>query len=142
MIKRSERLTVKPSGWFGIIVLFTVVTMLTVYLVPSDSPLFVFRYVFSFVFVMVLPGYCLVTILFTKENKLDWVEKAVLSVALSFGVTGIMGLFLGLSPIGLTFTPITVSISVVTLALAAVAFVRKRMETRKLPAQTTEQMSP
>ena len=132
----------KPSGWFGIIVLFTVVTMLTVYLVPSDSPLFVFRYVFSFVFVMVLPGYCLVTILFTKENRLDGVEKAVLSVALSFGVTGIMGLFLGLSPIGLTFTPITVSISVVTLVLAAVAFVRKRMETRKLPAQTTEQMSP
>jgi len=133
---------VKPSGWFGIIVLFTVVTMLTVYLVPSDSPLFVFRYVFSFVFVMVLPGYCLVTILFTKENRLDWVEKAVLSVALSFGVTGIMGLFLGLSPIGLTFTPITVSLSTLTLVLAVIAFVRKRMETRKLPAQTTEQMSP
>jgi len=142
MIKRSERLTVKPSGWFGIIVLFTVVTMLTVYLVPSDSPLFVFRYVFSFVFVMVLPGYCLVTILFTKENRLDGVEKAVLSVALSFGVTGIMGLFLGLSPIGLTFTPITVSLSTLTLVLAVIAFVRKRMETRKLPAQTTEQMSP
>ena len=141
MIKRSERLTVKPSGWFGIIVLFTVVTMLTVYLVPSDSPLFVFRYVFSFVFVMVLPGYCLVTILFTRENKLDWVEKAVLSVALSFGVTGIMGLFLGLSPIGLTFTPITVSISVITLVLAAVAFVRKSMELRKPQVQASAQTS-
>jgi len=134
-------LTVKPARWFGIIVLFTVVTMLTVYFVPSDSPFFIFRYVFSFVFVMVLPGYCLVTILFTKENKLDWVEKAVLSVALSFGVTGIMGLFLGLSPIGLTFTPITVSLSTLTLVLAVIAFVRKSRETRKLPAQTMEQMS-
>ena len=134
-------LTVKPARWFGIIVLFTVVTMLTVYFVPSDSPFFIFRYVFSFVFVMILPGYCLVTILFTKENKLDWVEKAVLSVALSFGVTGIMGLFLGLSPIGLTFTPITVSISVVTLVLAAVAFVRKSMEARKPQAQASAQTS-
>jgi len=132
---------VKPARWFGIIVLFTVVTMLTVYFVPSDSPFFIFRYVFSFVFVMILPGYCLVTILFTKENKLDWVEKAVLSVALSFGVTGIMGLFLGLSPIGLTFTPITVSLSTLTLVLAVIAFVRKSRETQKLQAQTMEQMS-
>ena len=131
----------KPARWFGIIVLFTVVTMLTVYFVPSVSPFFIFRYVFSFVFVMILPGYCLVTILFTKENKLDWVEKAVLSVALSFGVTGIMGLFLGLSPIGLTFTPITVSLSTLTLVLAVIAFVRKSRETQKLQAQTMEQMS-
>ena len=131
----------KPVHWFGIVALFTVVTMLTVYFVPSDSPFFIFRYVFGFVFVMILPGYCLVTILFTKENKLDWVEKAVLSVALSFGVTGIMGLFLGLSPIGLTFTPITVSISVVTLVLAAVAFVRKSMELRKPQVQASAQTS-
>ncbi len=102
----------KPAGWFGIIVLFTVVTMLTVYFVPGDSPFFIFRYVFSFVFIMILPGYCLVTFVH-GGNKLDLVEKAVLSVALSFGVTGIVGLFLGLSPIGLLFTPIRVSISAI-----------------------------
>ena len=119
-------LIVKPVRWFGIVVLFTVLTMLIVYFVPSDSPFLIFRYVFGFIFVAILPGYCLVNILFTKENRLDLVEEAVLSVALSFGIAGIAGLFLGLSPIGINFTSITVSLSAIVLVLTAVAFIRKR----------------
>jgi uncharacterized membrane protein len=117
---------VKPNRWFGIIVLFTVLTTLTAYFVPSDSPFFIFRYVFGFIFVAILPGYCLVSVLFSKENKLDLIEEAVLSVALSFGIAGLMGLFLGLSPIGINFTSITVSLSAIVLILAVVAFIRKR----------------
>jgi uncharacterized membrane protein len=117
---------VKPVRWFGIVVLFTVLTMLIVYFVPSDSPFLIFRYVFGFIFVAILPGYCLVNILFTKENRLDLVEEAVLSVALSFGIAGLAGLFLGLSPIGINFTSITVSLSAIVLVLTAVAFIRKR----------------
>ncbi len=116
----------KPARWFGIIVLFTVVTMLTVYFVPSVSPFFIFRYVFSFVFIMILPGYCLVSVLFPAGNKLDLVEKAVLSVALSFSLVGLAGLFLGLSSIGMNFTSIRVSLYAIVLVLAAVAFIRKR----------------
>jgi uncharacterized membrane protein len=117
---------VKPNRWFGIIVLFTVLTMSIAYVVPGDSPLFILRYVFGFIFVAILPGYCLVSVLFAKENKLDLIEEAVLSVALSFGIAGLTGLFLGLSPIGINFTSITVSLSVIVLILAVVAFIRKR----------------
>lgn len=117
---------VKSGQWFGIIVLFTVLTMLIVYVVPADSPLVVVRYVLGFVFVVSLPGYCLVNVLFLKGNKLDLVEEVVLSVALSFGLTGIVGLFLGLSPIGANFTSITISLSAIVLVLTAVAFLRKR----------------
>jgi uncharacterized membrane protein len=100
--------------------------MLIVYLVPVESPLVVFRYVFGFVFVTFLPGYCLVSVLFLKENKLDLIEETVLSVALSFGLGGLAGLFLGLSPIGINFASITVSLSAIVLVLAVVAFMRKR----------------
>ena len=97
----------KPLRWLEIVVVFTVLTLLATYLIPSgsltDSPLVVLRYVFSFVFIVFLPGYCLVDILFLGKNRLDLVEKLVLSVALSFGLTGLIGLFLGLSPIGLNF---------------------------------------
>jgi uncharacterized membrane protein len=117
---------VKPNRWFGIIVLFTVLTMSIAYVVPGDSPLFILRYVFGFIFVAILPGYCLVSVLFAKENKLDLIEEAVLSVALSFGIAGLTGLFLGLSPIGINFTSITVSLSVIVMILAVVAFIRKR----------------
>jgi uncharacterized membrane protein len=130
---------VKPFKWFGIIVLFTVITMAATYLIPSDSPVVVIRYVIGVFFVALLPGYCLVNILFLKRNKLDLVEELVLSLALSFGLAGLVGLFLGLSPIGINFTSITISLSTLVLVLAAVAFVRKTMESRKPQEQSTNQ---
>ena len=100
--------------------------MLFVYVIPGDSPVVVVTYVFGFVFVAFVPGYCLVNILFaTRENKLGFLEEAILSVALSFSLVGLMGLFLGLSPIGMTFTSIRVSVSGIVLVLASIAFVRK-----------------
>jgi len=132
---------VKPALWLEIIVLYTVLTMVTVYFVSGDSPLFVIRYVLGFVFVAFLPGYCLVNILFIGVNRIDTVENVVLSVALSFGITGLAGLFLGLSPIGINFTSITVSLSAIVLGLAAVAFVRKSREPKAIQPQTVEQGS-
>ena len=100
--------------------------MLFVYVIPGDSPVAVVTYVFGFVFVAFVPGYCLVNVLFaTKENKLGFLEEAVLSVALSFSIIGLMGLFLGLSPIGMDFTSIRISVSGIVLVLASIAFVRK-----------------
>jgi uncharacterized membrane protein len=130
---------VKPTSWFGIIVLYTVVTLLFVYFIPNDSPLSVLNYVFGFVFVAVVPGYCLVSLLF-REGKLDIVEKSVLSVALSFSIAGLSGLFLGLSPIGMTTASLTVSLSSITVILAFLAFVRKR-KLREPQPQSTEKVS-
>jgi uncharacterized membrane protein len=116
---------VKPARWLEIILLYTVLTMVIVYFVSGDSPLFILRYVMGFVFVVFLPGYCLVNILFVGVNRIDPVENVTLSVALSFGLIGLAGLFLGLSPIAISFTSITVSLSAIVLGLAVVAFVRK-----------------
>jgi uncharacterized membrane protein len=132
---------VKPARWLKIVVLYALLTMVIVYFVPGDSPLFAVRYVLGFVFVAFLPGYCLVNILFIGANRIDPVEMAVLSVALSFGITGLVGLFLGLSPISINFTSITVSLSAIVLALAVVAFVRKSREPKVTQAQTVEQGS-
>jgi len=118
----------QSTRWFGIILAFTALTMLCTYVIPVDSPLVYLRYVLSIAFVFLVPGYCLVNILFRRTNKLDVIEKSVLSVALSFGLAGLAGLFLGLSPIGLTFTSITASFSVIVLALVVVAFLLKRRD--------------
>jgi uncharacterized membrane protein len=101
------------------------------YLTPSPgefSGFLIPRYIFSFIFVSFLPGYCLVNVLFTGKNKIDLIETLVLSVALSFGLAGLIGLFLGLSPIGIGLDQIAVSLSVLVLVLATIAFVRKRRE--------------
>jgi len=127
---------VKPTIWLGIIVLYTVLTLLFAYFIPNNSPFSILTYVFGFIFVAVVPGYCLVSVLF-QEGKLDLVEKAVLSVALSFSIAGVSGLFLGLSPIGITTPSIIISLSSIVVVLAFFAFLRKR----KFQVQSAEQVS-
>jgi uncharacterized membrane protein len=96
------------------------------------------RYFFGFAFVAFLPGYCLVNLLFLGKNRLDFVEEIVLSVALSFGLDGLVGLFLGLSPIGIDFAPITVTLSILVLIFATGAFLRKRKELPVLQVQSPQ----
>jgi uncharacterized membrane protein len=133
-------LVVKPDRWLEIIVLFTLLTISVVYAIPGDSGLFPLRYLLGFVFVVFLPGYCLVNILFVGSNSIDPVETAVLSVALSFGITGLVGLFFGLSPIGISFASTTLSLTAITFALALVAFVRRRKAPEAAQAPPAEQV--
>ena len=79
--------------------------------------------------------------MFLGKNRVDFVEQLVLSVSLSFGLTGLVGLFLGLSPIGINFISITVSLSVLVLVLAVIAFVRKSRGLSGLNVQVPEQVS-
>lgn len=131
---------VKPDRWFEIIVLFTLLTIAVVYAIPGDSPLFALRYLLGFTFVVFLPGYCLVNILFVGADRIDAVETAVLSVALSFGIVGLVGLFLGLSPIGIGFTSVVLSLTAITLVLGVIAFVRKRKAPEAVQASPAEQV--
>ena len=110
--------------------------MLFAYVIPADSPVAIVTYIFGFVFVAFVPGYCLVNLLFaTKENRLGFLEVIVLSVLLSFSLVGLVGLFLGLSPIGINFTSIRLSLSGVVLVLASLAFFRKWRVTRASSAK-------
>jgi len=133
---------VRPIRWFGIVFLFTCIAILFALFVPSTSALFGIRYFFGFVYVAVLPGYCLVNLLFVKENRLDLAEEAVLSVALSFGIAGLTGLFLGLSPIGIDSKSVIVTLSAVVLVLGFLAFLRKRkLELRESQMQSSNSIS-
>jgi uncharacterized membrane protein len=104
-------------------------TLLVVYFVPADSVFFILRYVISFIFLAIVPGYCLVTLLFSKKNQLELVEKTVLSVALSFGIAGLVGLILGLS------------LTVIVLVLAVAAFVIRSRELRELQVKNEPSLS-
>ncbi len=114
-----------------------------VYLIPNNSQItfIVPRYFFAFVFVAFLPGYCLVNMLFLGKNRLDFVEEIVLSVALSFGLDGFVGLFLGLSPIKISLNSITFSLIPLVLVFAVGAFIRKRKESPVLQVQSPQQVS-
>ena len=133
-----------PNNWLASIILYTLLTLICVYFIPNDSGLIFFKYFFGFTFVAIIPGYCLINFLF-QEGKLDFAEKAVLSVALSFSIAGISGLFLGLSSIGINITSITESLSLIVIILAALAYMRKtkilRLPSRKIPFENPAQIN-
>lgn len=114
----------KPTLWFGLIILYLVLTITGVYLIPSNSIFSWVTYFLGFTFVAFMPGYCLINVLF-KEGKLDVIERVVLSIALSFSLVGVSGLFLGLSPIGISTNAIIITLSSLVIILAIVALIRK-----------------
>jgi uncharacterized membrane protein len=128
----------KPLCWLEIIILLTGLTIIATCLIPPESILGYLRSALVIVFVCFVPGNCLVNILFRNRDKIDLIEKVVLSVALSFGITGIIGLFLGLTPIGLNFTSITISLSSITLILSITAFSLKNKDTKQQQASNNE----
>ncbi len=128
----------KPTIWFGIILGYTVLTLLCVFAIPADSTFWAVRIALGYIFVAFVPGYCLINFLFA-EGRLDFAEILVLSVALSFSIAGISGLFLGLSPIGINVTSVVETLGPLTIFLAVLALLRKlgliKLPTRKRRAQ-------
>ena len=132
------------NKWLVIVVAYTVLTLICVYFIPSNSTFSILRIVLAFLFLAFVPGYCLVNFLF-EEGQLDSAEKLVLSVALSFSIAGISGLFLGLSPIGITVDSITPTVSGIVIILAVLAYLRKtgllKFKLRRFRAQHPIQLT-
>ena len=112
-------------------------TLLVVYALPDDFPL-VFRWVLGSVFVLFIPGYVAVEALFPKGRELDGIERLALSVGLSLALVPLVGLLLNYTPWGIRLDPIMISLTILTVGLAIVAFARRfrlsveRFELREL----------
>ena len=124
--KFSNVLVSRKNAWFWTIISLALLTFVSILLIPeTGTPLSYLRYVFSFVFVVFLPGYCLTEALFPKKQALDEIERVTFSVGLSFAVTAIVGLFLSFTPFGLTLTTTLLTLGFIVIALALVALKRK-----------------
>lgn len=122
----KSSLVSRMNAWFWITLTLTALTFASVLLVPADAvPLSYLRYLFGFIFVIFLPGYCLTETLFPKKDALDIIERVTLSVGLSFAVTALVGLLLSFTPIGLTLPTALSALGLLVIALALVAFSRK-----------------
>jgi uncharacterized membrane protein len=75
--------------------------------------------------VLFLPGYALIAALFSRKNDLDGIERIALSFGLSIAVVPLIGLGLNFTPFGIRLVPILISISVFTLAMLLIAYLRR-----------------
>jgi predicted Zn-ribbon and HTH transcriptional regulator len=119
-------LSPRNSRWFWIITGTSILSFISILLIPeTGTPLSYIRYIFAFVLVAFLPGYCLTETLFPREDALDIIERLTFSIGLSFAVTALVGLFLSFTPIGLTLATALPALGSLVIVLAIVALIRK-----------------
>jgi hypothetical protein len=99
-------------------------TILSIYVVPPDSPWGAIRLVLGLVFVLFIPGYVTVEALFPKSSEFDSLERFALSVGLSIAIVMFVGLVLNYTPWGIRLTPIVISLTIVSLGLVLASLVR------------------
>lgn len=111
--------------WFYVSLTISILTVLVIYVVPSEFPLVVLRWVLGSVFVLFVPGYVTVEALFPSGRELDGIERFALSVGLSLALVPLVGLLLNFTPWGIRLTPIVISLILLTVGLALVAVGRR-----------------
>jgi uncharacterized membrane protein len=106
------------------IVAMTIILAALFVLLPplNTSPV---RTILGIPMVLFLPGYALVAALFSRKNDLDGIERIALSFGLSIAVVPLIGLGLNFTPFGIRLVPILISISVFTLAMLLIAYLRR-----------------
>jgi len=122
----SSFLSPRNSRWFWIVIGTSILSFVSILFIPeTGTPLSYLRYIFAFVLVAFLPGYCLTETLFPREDALDIIERLTFSIGLSFAVTALVGLFLSFTPLSLTLTTALPALGSLVIVLAIVALIRK-----------------
>ena len=84
------------------------------------------RIVLGVPFVLFVPGYTLIGVLFPKNDDLDGIERVALSFGLSIAVVPLIGLILNYTPWGITTGSIAVSLTLFVVAMSAGTWYRRR----------------
>lgn len=107
----------------ALVILFTLLCIPFV-LIPSlnETPI---RIILGLPLVLFLPGYSLIATLFPRKDDLDGIERIALSFGLSIAVVPLLGLALNYTPFGIRLSPVLIVLSVFTIALAIVAYIRR-----------------
>jgi hypothetical protein len=119
------------SGWLWVSFLTIALSLLAVSLIPDLFPLNIARWVLGSIFVLYLPGFSLIQLLFPKGKEIDSLERFALSIGLSLALVPLIGLVLNFTPWGIRFLPIVAAIATFTTAALLAAGMRKYLQIRK-----------
>jgi len=75
--------------------------------------------------VLLVPGYAVTAVAFPGKEKIDWIERLVLSFGLSIATVVLLGLGLNFTPIGIQSTPVVATVALFTLVLSSIAYRRR-----------------
>ena len=111
--------------WFYLVALVATVTLLTIYVLPSNYPIVAARWIVGSIFVLFLPGFVTIQTLFPEGKELGSIERFALTIGLSLAITPLIGLILNYTPWGIRLNPIVTALSMFTLGIGLVGTVRR-----------------
>ncbi len=85
------------------------------------------RVIFALPFVLFIPGYVLIAVLFPSDEDIDLLERIALSFGLSIAVVPLIGLALNYTPFGIRLDPIVTSLALFTGGMIILAQWRRAL---------------
>lgn len=133
-VKTKKFYSLKNTSWYWITLTLigTSIVFFSLSNLNVNTPyLSYLRLLFGFTFVLFLPGYTLVKMLFGSKmlystlNKTDYVELAGLSIGLSTILVPIIGLVLNYTPWGITLETLVITLAALTGIFATSALLKE-----------------
>jgi uncharacterized membrane protein len=113
------------ATWFWLMVMISIFTTISVLMLNEKNvPNIYIRNVLGTIFVLFIPGYTLIKTLFPRK-EIDNTERVALSIGMSLVLVPLVGLVLNYTPWGIRLTPVTLSISTLTILLAILGMIRE-----------------
>lgn len=101
----------------------------------------IIRAILGVIFVLVIPGYVLISALFPRRQSLGNIERFVLSVGASMAIITFVGVILNFTPLGIKLLPAEVIMVCFIVFTAGIAWLRRRrlpFENRFSPSSITD----
>jgi uncharacterized membrane protein len=144
-LKLASYLRTSQALWYWATMAVATITVVIVFTVPEEFyPWSYLRNVLGILFVLWLPGYASIKALFpvrmpiqTSAESLETIERLALSIGMSIALVPMIGLLLYYTPLGLSLTPIVLSMLALTVVLATVAIAREHQTKTKTQAYST-----
>ena len=113
------------AAWYCTTIALALATSITVFTIPENAfPMVYTRYLLGSIFVLFLPGFCLLKALF-PQKELDNIERAALSIVMSLTMVPITSFLLNYTQWGITTTSTTLSLLTLTIIFATAAIIRE-----------------
>ena len=107
-----------------IVIILATLLLIFAFFLPEGN---VLRIIFGLPFLLFLPGYSLVSALWTRKTELDNLERIALSFGLSIALVALAGLGLNYTPWGITLTSVVICLYSLILVLIGVTWYERSM---------------
>lgn len=105
-----------------VIIILSVLSLVTVSIPLLNNS--IVKTILAGLFIFIIPGYLLMTLLFPGKESLEVIERWGLSVIISLALTSVIGIILFYTPLGINLSSILMIIGIISIILSAVAYIR------------------